>query len=87
MLGTDKIESLADSLKELAILIKKVSKDQKLDIQDLAYLVEFLPKLGGIIDSIKDFGEAVEEGKDIDLVEVVSLIQAFHSKIKEIKEI
>jgi len=85
MLGTEKIEAIAESLKEVAILIKKISADKKVDIQDVAHLVAFLPKIEGIISSIKELGQAVEEGKDIDVAEIVVLIQKMHSKIKEIE--
>jgi hypothetical protein len=86
MLGTEKIEAIADSLKEVAILIKKISADKKVDISDIAHLVAFLPKIDDIIASMKDLGQAVEEGKDIDVAEIVVLIQKIHSKLKEIEQ-
>jgi hypothetical protein len=86
MLGTEKIEAIAESLKEMAILIKKISADKKVDIQDIAHLVAFLPKIDDIILSMKDLGKAVEEGKDIDVAEIVALIQKIHSKLKEVEE-
>jgi hypothetical protein len=86
MLGTEKIEAIADSLKEVAILIKKISADKKVDIQDIAHLVAFLPKIDDIILSMKDLGKAVEEGKDIDVAEIVALIQKIHSKLKEVEQ-
>jgi hypothetical protein len=85
-LGTEKIEAIADSLKEVAILIKKISADKKVDITDIAHLVAFLPKIDEIIASMKDFGQAVEEGKDIDVAEIVALIQKIHGKLKEVEE-
>lgn len=85
-LGTEKIEAIADSLKEVAILIKKISADKKVDIADIAHLVAFLPKIDEIIASMKDLGKAVEEGKDIDVAEIVSLIQKIHGKLKEVEE-
>ena len=85
-LGTEKIEAIADSLKEVAILIKKISADKKVDIADIAHLVAFLPKIDEIIGSMKDLGQAVEEGKDIDVAEIVALIQKIHGKLKEVEE-
>jgi hypothetical protein len=85
-LGTEKIEAIADSLKEVAILIKKISADKKVDIADIAHLVAFLPKIDEILASMKDLGQAVEEGKDIDVAEIVSLIQKIHGKLKEVEE-
>lgn len=85
-LGTEKIEAVAESLKEVAILIKKISADKKVDIADIAHLIAFLPKIDDIIASLKDLGQAVEEGKDIDVAEIVSIIQSIHKKLKEIEE-
>ncbi len=85
-LGTEKIEAIADSLKEVAILIKKISADKKVDIADIAHLVAFLPKIDEILASMKDLGQAVEEGKDIDVAEIVALIQKIHGKLKEVEE-
>jgi hypothetical protein len=84
MLGTEKIEEIAEAIKEVAVLAKKISEDKKVDIQDLAHLVAFLPKIDKIIEAFKSLGEAVEEGKDLDVPEIISLIQVVHSKIKEI---
>lgn len=84
-LGTEKIESIAESLKDVAILIKKISADKKVDIADISHLIAFLPKIDDIIASIKDLGQAVEEGKDIDVAEIVSIIQSIHKKLKEIE--
>jgi|694.fasta_scaffold145895_2 predicted RecB family endonuclease len=86
MLGTEKIESLAESIKELAIVAKKVSDDKKVGVDDLVHVIALLPKLPKIIDSIKDLGEAVDEAKDLEVAEIISLIQAIHSKIKEIEK-
>ncbi len=85
-LGTEKIEAIAESLKDIAILIKKISADKKVDIADVAHLIAFLPKIDDIISSLKGIGEAVEEGKDIEVAEIVALIQAIHGKLKEVEQ-
>jgi len=86
MLGTEKIEAILDDVKELVIVAKKVKLDGKVDASDLVHLVALLPKLGKFIEDFKALGEAVEEGKDIDVAEIVSLVQAVSKKIKEIEQ-
>ncbi len=85
-LGTEKIEALAESLKKLAIVAKKVSADKKISIEDLPAAMALLPELPAIIKSFSDLGEVLDEGKDLDVAEVVALIQAIHSKVKEIEK-
>jgi hypothetical protein len=86
MIGTEKIEEISESLKELAILGKKISADKKIDINDLAHIVAFLPKVGQIVESFKDLGKVVEEGKDLEVAEVIALIQKIHEKVKEVEK-
>jgi hypothetical protein len=85
MLGTEKIESIAESVKELVIVGKKISADKKVDLNDVGHIVTLLPKIPEFIESFKSLGEAVEEGKDLDVSEIVSLIQKIHEKVKEIE--
>lgn len=85
MLGTEKIEAIAESAKDIAIVVKKITADKKVDLNDLPHLVAILPKLSEIIENFKAVGEAFEEGKDLDVAEVVSLIQKIHEKVKEVE--
>ena len=85
MLGTEKIEEIAESLKEVAILAKKISEDKKVDLTDIAHLVAFLPKVNEIIKSFNELGKVVDEGKDLDVAEIVKLIQVVHAKVKEVE--
>lgn len=84
-LGTEKIESIAESIKKLIIVTKKISADKKVDLNDLPTVVAFLPELGNILDSFKDLGDAWSEAKDIDVQEVVNLIVEINKKVKEIE--
>lgn len=85
MLGTEKIEAIAESAKKIVILGKKVAEDKKVSADDLVHLVSFLPELSGVIENFKALGEAIEEGKDLDVAEVVKLIQVIHQKVKEVE--
>lgn len=84
-LGTEKIESILDSVKEIVIVGKKVKSDGKVDASDLVHFLPLIQKLPQIVENFKDVGEAFKEGKDIDVAEVVSLIQKIHEKVKEIE--
>lgn len=85
-LGTEKIENILTVVKELVVAGKLVKEDGKVDLSDLPYVIALLPKIPSYIESFKAVGEAFEEGKDIDVAEVVALIQKIHKLVKEIKE-
>ena len=86
MLGTDKIESILEDVKELVIVAKLVKEDGKVDLADLPHVISLLPKLGKFVEDFKAIGEAVEEGKDIDVPEVISLIQKISAMVKEVEK-
>lgn len=84
-LGTEKIESILENLKVLVIAAKRVKEDNKVDLSDLPVVMGLLPKLPSMIEDFKSFGEAIEEGKDIDVAEVIALIQKVHKMVKEVE--
>jgi hypothetical protein len=84
-LGTEKIEAIVNALGEIAKVGKQVAEDKKVNLEDLPVVIGFLPKIPSVVAAFKDLGEAFEEGQDIDVAEVVSLIQKIHAKVKEIE--
>lgn len=86
MLGTDKIEAILEDVKELVIVAKLIKEDGKVDLADLPHVISLLPKLGKFVEDFKAIGEAVEEGKDIDVPEVISLIQKISAMVKEVEK-
>lgn len=84
-LGTEKIEKIVDAAAEVAKFGKKIAADKKVKLEDLPEAVSFLVKVPAIIEAFKELGEAFEEGKDIDVAEVVTLIQKVHAKVKEVE--
>jgi hypothetical protein len=86
MLGTDKIEAILEDVKELVIVAKLIKEDGKVDLADLPHVISLLPKLGKFVEDFKAVGEAVEEGKDIDVPEVISLIQKISAMVKEVEK-
>lgn len=86
MLGTDKIEAILEDVKELVIVAKLVKEDGKIDLADLPHVISLLPKIGKFVEDFKAIGEAFEEGKDIDVAEVVSLIQKINEMVKQVEK-
>jgi len=86
MLGTDKIEAILEDVKELVIVAKLIKEDGKVDLADLPHVISLLPKLGKFVEDFKAIGEAFEEGKDIDVPEVISLIQKISAMVKQIEK-
>ena len=86
MLGTEKIEAILDDVKELVIVAKLVKEDGKVDLADLPHVISLLPKIGKFVEDFKAVGEAFEEGKDIDVAEVVSLIQKINEMVKQVEK-
>lgn len=84
-LGTEKIEAIVDDFAEMAKVAKKISSDKKVDAADLVHVVALVPMLPKFLEDFKAIGEALEEGKDIDVAEVVALIQKVHAKVKEVE--
>ena len=84
-LGTEKTEALLESVGELVKVVKLVSKDKQINVEDLPVAIALLPKLPKMLEDFKALGEVFEEGKDLDVSEVVALIQKIHSKVKEIE--
>jgi hypothetical protein len=84
-LGTEKIEKLLGSLKELVIVGKKIKEDGKVDVSDIAHVVALLPKIPTFVEDFKAVGEAFEQGKDLDVTEVIGLIQKIHAMVKEVE--
>lgn len=84
-LGTEKIEALVDGLAELAKAGKKIAEDKKVSLDDLPHVIALLPKIPELVDAIKDIGDAIDEGKDLKIEEVIALIQKVNAKVKEIE--
>jgi hypothetical protein len=83
--GAQKIEAILGHIKELVIIGKKVKADGKVSMEDLPHVIGILPKLPKMVEDFKHFGAAIEEGKDIDVAEVVAVIQKLHAMVKEIE--
>ncbi len=84
-LGTENIEKVADALKTLVITGKKIAADKKVDVADLAHVVGLVSELPKLAEAFQSLGAALDEGKELDVAEVVALIQSVHKKVKEVE--
>jgi F0F1-type ATP synthase delta subunit len=84
-LGTEQIEKLAEVLKHLVIAGKKVKADGKVDMNDLQHVIALVPQLAPLADVVSNIGKLIDEGKDLDVAEVVTLIQLVDKKVKEVE--
>ena len=84
-LGTEKIENAAKALSKVVIAGKKISADKKVNLEDLPAAMALIVELPSIVSAFSDFGTIIEEGKDIDVAEVVALIQKVHELVKSVE--
>jgi hypothetical protein len=84
MLGTEKIESIAESLKKLVIAGKKIAPDG-IGLEDIPVVINLAKDAGEIIESFKSLGEAFDEVKDVDVTEFIALVSLVNAKVKEIE--
>lgn len=85
-IGIDKIEKVVESFKHIAVAAKKISADKKVDLADLPAAMELLVKLPSIAESLTAWKEVLDQGKDIDVAEVVLLIQKIDAAVKDVEK-
>ena len=86
MLGTEKIEAILGDAKDLVIVGKKITEDGKLGVEDIQHAISLVVKLPKMIEHFKAIGQAFDEGKDLDVAEVVGLIQKINAMVKEVEK-
>lgn len=85
-LGTEKIEQAANAIAKLVVAGKKISADKKVNLEDLPVAMGLIVEIPSLVSAFKDFGAILDEGKDLDIAEVVGLIQKVHAIVKEIEK-
>ena len=86
MLGTEKTEKAVEALALLVVAGKKIAEDKEVNLKDLPAAMELIVKLPSIVEAFAAFKEIIEEGKDFDVAEVVSLIKLIDEKVKLIEK-
>lgn len=84
-LGTEKIEKAAEALSKLVIAGKKISEDKKVNLEDLPAAMALVVELPAIVSAFSDIKGLIEEGSDIDVAEVVSLIKKVDELVKKVE--
>lgn len=82
----EKAKAILSVLADVAVLVKKVKSDGKLDMSDTIHVLPFVQKLPEHIKAISEFREAAEELKGIDVAGGIVLIQHVDSLIKKIEK-
>ena len=83
------IKEIGELIEGLGLLAKagfKISKDGKVDISDLAHLVEVVKEFDTLMDAFEDLSEIGAEIKDLDESEVIIIIGKLFKVIKEARE-
>ena len=84
--STKEIKELIEGLKLLGLAAKKVTKDGKIGVDDLAHLVELVKESDKIVAAASGLGDIDDEAKNLDQAEVLELIGLLYGAAKEIKE-
>lgn len=71
---------------KVAILIKKVKADGKLDMADAVHVVPFVTDLPESIAALADFKEAIAEIKAIDVASGLGLVQFIDAQVKLVEK-
>ncbi len=74
-LGIDKLELAAKHAKGLVSVGEKIMKDGEVNMADIQHAPELAEHLGGLVKAAADYKEMVAQGKDIDALEAVKLVQ------------
>jgi hypothetical protein len=85
-LGTENIQKVGDALSLVIVAGKKIGEDKKISPEDLVHVVSLASNAGKLAEGFGAFGKAIEEGKDIDVSEVLELIKYVDAKVKEIEK-
>lgn len=73
------------ALELLALSVKEVMKDGKVDLADLAILVKVASQAEVFVKAVEGVGEVVPEAKDIDAAEAVALVTRLFEIVGKVK--
>ena len=83
--GVKAIKDVIGALKPVAVFVKKVAADGKVNLEDLPAVVELAKELDTILAAAKEVNEIPAEIKDIDEQEALEIIGAVFALIKAVK--
>jgi hypothetical protein len=85
MKDTKEIVELIKALKEIALLVKLVLKDGKVDMADMSVLGVLLAKQAVFVEGFTGLSELPGEVKDLSLDEALAVVTALVEAAKEVK--
>lgn len=81
-----KVKAVLSVIADIAIIVKKVKADGKLDLNDSLHVIPFAQKLPEHIAALSNLQEAFEEIKSITVASGLDLVQFIDSKVKEVEK-
>lgn len=81
--GIKEIEEVFDGLDILADFGGKVMADGKVGAEDIGSLVELATKFSALQEAVEGAKEAVEEGKDLDQAEVMTILSRVYGVVEK----
>lgn len=76
---------LLEGLKIAAVAIAKISKDKKLNAEDLPTLIELATEFETLVKAFSNLDEVPQELKDLQEEEVIAIITKVYSIGKQVK--
>jgi hypothetical protein len=85
--GISETLELLEGLKIAAIAISKISKDKKVNAEDLPVLIELASEFEVLVKAFNNLSEIPEELKDLEEDEIIAIITKVYSIGKEVKSV
>ena len=85
-LGTENIEKVLSSALKLSVIAKKIAADGKVNKDDLAHLTPLVSQFKEHLEAGKSINEAFAEIKDLDVLEVTSLIVKIDGMVEQVEQ-
>lgn len=84
--GIKEIGELIEGLELVGKAAKKISKDGKVDLSDLAHVVELVKESDKLIQAVKGLDQIDDEVKNLDQAEAMEILAKLFAAAKNIKE-
>jgi hypothetical protein len=78
----EKVKKILEVAADVAVLVKRVRADGKIDLNDTIHVVPFVQKLPAHIEAISAWKEAVAEIKAINVPTGLALVTFIDEKVK-----
>lgn len=76
---------MLDGLGAVAVAVKKIAADGKVNASDLAHVIDLAKKVDVLAAAVDGAGEIVEELKDLDEMEVMTILAKLYEISNKLK--